>query len=95
MQDDDLPYSGVGLTVSDIRLLVECVRFSNHYWEHILEENPNDEEAHAMKPLFESLLPKIEILDSDRQELEDDYEHETEEYDDLEELPNNILTFPN
>ena len=94
MQDDDLPYSGVALTVSDIRLLVECVRFSNHYWEHTLKQDPNDEEARIMRPLFESLLPKIEILDADCEEIEDDYEDVVEERKETEELPNNVLAFP-
>lgn len=94
MQDDDLPYSGVAFTASDIMLIAECVRFGNHYWGHILNQNPNDEEALKLKPLFDDLLPKIEILDADREELEDDVEDVAEEIVTSEDLPNNVLTFP-
>ena len=94
MRDDDLPYTGVAFTASDIMLIAECVRFGNHYWGHILNQNPNDEEALKLKPLFDDLLPKIEILDADREELEDAFDTVTEEPQPPEELPDNVLTFP-
>lgn len=94
MQDDDMPYSGVSFTAADIMLIAECVRFGNHYWNHILNQNPDDQEALKLMPLFEDLLPKIDILDASREDIED-HDPIVDEHDEPEELPNNVLMFPN
>ena len=94
MQDDDMPYSGVSFTAADIMLIAECVRFGNHYWNHILNQNPDDQEALKLMPLFEDLLPKIDVLDASREDIEDQ-DPIVDEHDEPEELPNNVLMFPN
>lgn len=99
MQDDDMPYSGVSFTAADIMLIAECVRFGSHYWNHILNQNPDDQEALRMMPLFEDLLPKIDVLDASREDIDDqdsgDQDPIVEEHNEPEELPNNVLMFPN